>query len=618
MNTLRIGGIASGLDTDQIVRDLMRIETMKADRLYQERQITEWKKEQYRDLINKIRVFRDKYFDLLNPESNMMSATALKKISTTFSVENILTAVASSDALLGRKEIEIKQLATAACGTSSGGVTALRSSEGITGDLTVVDGKNEIQINLNGVVKKIIVTAGTYTNDNLDFLQAELQGKIDAAFGWDENSRKINVDLEGNKLKFKTTASVDELAVFSKTYDDTKDILTQLKIESGASNRLNLSNTMGAISARLEQGPFAFDADHKITFTLNGETIEIFRDDTLRAVLHKINASAAGVTLNYSSFNDKFTLQSKTTGRETIQFDDAGGNFLEAIGIKEITPGQNLEFTIDGSEIASRPGNTFTVDGVTYTANATGKVTMTASVDVEGIYETIESFLNDYNSLIADINAKLREEHFRGFPPLTDEQKEGMSEREIELWEEKAKSGLLRGDPPLANLLQKMREALYAKVGELHLTEIGITTSNNYEDQGKLVLKEGGHALRTAIETNPTKIADLFTGRLEGTPGLAHRLNDVLNDNIRTIRDNNGRKGILLERAGIEGDASQYNNYYDRQIAALDKHLGRVNEMLARREEQYYRQFIAMEKILQQLYTQSDWLTMQLGQFQSF
>ena len=73
----------------------------------------------------------------------------------------------------------------------------------------------------------------------------------------------------------------------------------------------------------------------------------------------------------------------------------------------------------------------------------------------------------------------------------------------------------------------------------------------------------------------------------------------------------------MLERAGIEGDITQFNNYYDRQISDLNLKIDRVNEMLIRREEQYYRQFVAMEKALQQLYSQGDWLMMQLSQFRS-
>jgi flagellar hook-associated protein 2 len=616
MSTMRIGGIASGFDTEQIVRDLMQVERMKADKLYQDRQIVEWKKDQYRDLVNSIRSFKDKYFDLLKPETNMMSVSALKKIDAVSSDEDILTAIASSDVLIGSRTIEIEQLATAAKGVSGGNVTALMSSEGIAGPISVVEGQNKIELNFNGSVKTITINEGDY--DDLDELRTELQAKVDNAFGLnEEGNSKIEIEIgESNRLRFETKSSVDTLALSSKTFQEDNDILNQIKIESGTANRLNLSSTMEMIGSRLEQGSFTFDEDDKFTLTINGENITIQKDDTLRVALNKINNSAAGVTLSYSSFTDKFILESKMTGEGTIEI-DGGGKFFETLKITEMVSGQNVKFTIDGSEVASRSSNTFSIDGVTYTAKAKGSVVLTTSVESEGVYETIESFVNDYNSLIVEINDKLKEERFRDFPPLTDEEKEGMSEREIKLWEEKAQSGLLRGDTNLEKFLLEMRKSLYIGVGELHLTQIGIETSKDYRDQGKLVLKDGGKVLRAAIEENPDKVAEVFTSRLDGQPGVAHHLNDVLNDYIRTTRDNNGRKGILLERAGIVGDASQFDNYYDRQIADINKRIDLVSDNLLRKEERYYRQFIAMEKTLQQLYSQGDWLTMQFAQFQS-
>ena len=93
MSILRIGGIASGFDTEQIVRDLMRIERMKVDKLYQNRQVIEWKKEQFREVINGVRSFRDKYFDVLRPGTNMMSASTLRQVRAVSSDADIVSVV---------------------------------------------------------------------------------------------------------------------------------------------------------------------------------------------------------------------------------------------------------------------------------------------------------------------------------------------------------------------------------------------------------------------------------------------------------------------------------------------------------------------------------------------
>ena len=626
MSVLRISGIASGLDTEQVVRDLMRIERLKVDKLYQERQTIQWRKEQFREIINQVRSFRDTYFNILKPETNLMSASALHKMQVSSSDNGILTAVASSGALSGTRTVEILQLATEAKGTSTAPVTApIQSSADITGAVTVTEGKNVIRVSLNGQTKEITVAEGTYT---LDELKNELQAKINSAFG----TGKIDVSSSGNKLQF-AVSPLDTLSLSSNTYYaggvvDEEDILAVLNLQTGVSNRLSLSSTMEEISAKLAGGSLVFDGEGKFVVTINDVAIEIDRADTLSQALSKINNSAAGVTMTYSSFSDTFTLKSKATGEGTITF-DAGGNLFAALNIVSVEAGQDLQFTIDGSAVASRSGNTFTADGVTYTAKATGTATVTVNLDTEGIYTLIESFVNDYNSLIETINSKLNEEYFRDFPPLTDEQKKEMSEKEIELWEEKAKSGLLRRDPLLEGLLMEMRRALYDAVGKTHLTEIGIETSNNYRDNGKLVLKGGGSTLKAALAEDPEKIIELFTRTSDiayspnltaaeraeryAESGLAHRLSDILNDNIRTTRDSSGRKGVLLERAGIAGDITEFDNYYDRQILDVNKSIDRLNEMLTRKEEQLYRQFAAMEKALQQLYSQSDWLITQMS-----
>ena len=626
MSVLRITGIASGLDTEQVVRDLMRIERLKVDRLYQERQTIQWRKEQFREIINRVRSFRDTYFDILKPETNLMSASALHKMQVSSSDSGILTAVASSGALSGTRTVEILQLATEAKGISTAPVTAsIQSSADITEPVAVTEGKNVIRVSLNGQTKEITVAEGTYT---LDELKSELQAKIDSAFG----TGKIDVSSSGNRLQF-TVSPLDTLSLSSNTYYaggvvDEEDVLAVLNLQTGVSNRLSLSSTMEEVSGKIAGGSLVFDGEGKFVVTINDVAIEIDRSDTLSQALSKINNSAAGVTMTYSSFSDTFTLKSKATGEGTITF-DAGGNLFAALNIDYVEAGQDLQFTIDGSAVASRSGNTFTADGVTYTAKATGTATVTVNLDTEGIYTLIESFVNDYNSLIETINSKLNEEYFRDFPPLTDEQKKEMSEKEIELWEEKAKSGLLRRDPLLEGLLMEMRRALYDAVGETHLTEIGIETSNNYRDNGKLVLKGGGSTLKAALAEDPEKIIELFTRTSDiayspnltaaeraeryAESGLAHRLSDILNDNIRTTRDSSGCKGALLERAGIAGDISEFDNYYDRQILDVNKSIDRLNEMLTRKEEQLYLKFAAMEKALQQLYSQSDWLITQMS-----
>ena len=95
--------------------------------------------------------------------------------------------------------------------------------------------------------------------------------------------------------------------------------------------------------------------------------------------------------------------------------------------------------------------------------------------------------------------------------------------------------------------------------------------------------------------------------------GLVHRLSDILQDNIRTRRDKNGRKGTLIEKAGIVGDASERVNLVDDQLKDMNKRIDAALERMYRVENRYWEQFTALETALQRMSSQSMWLMQQFG-----
>ena len=203
-----------------------------------------------------------------------------------------------------------------------------------------------------------------------------------------------------------------------------------------------------------------------------------------------------------------------------------------------------------------------------------------------------------------------------------------MTEKEIELWEEKAKSGLLQRDPILQNIVYSMRRALVEPVKgvSINLSSIGITTGS-YTEGGKLHIDET--KLKNALRERGDEIMRLFTNRSEISyspdntgeqrtqryeeSGLIHRLSDILQDNIRTRRDKDGRKGILLEKAGIVGDASEFSNLMDAKLKDMNKRIDEAIDKMIRAEERYWAQFTALETAIQRMSAQSMWLAQQFG-----
>ena len=91
-------------------------------------------------------------------------------------------------------------------------------------------------------------------------------------------------------------------------------------------------------------------------------------------------------------------------------------------------------------------------------------MTFSSSADSDKILESSIEFVIDYNEMIEKLNSKIKEKQFKSFHPLSAEQKADMKEKEVELWEEKAKSGTLKGDPALSSMLNNLRSIMSTTV----------------------------------------------------------------------------------------------------------------------------------------------------------
>jgi len=743
---IRLSGLASGLDTDSLVDSLMRVERLPLQRLYQKKQLAEWRRDDYRSITNMLIGFRNEFFDVLKPAKNMKSASIYQKYTATSSNPQIVTASGGAGITSFNHSIKVTQLASAAKATSSGMVTNPLVGNA-TGTITIDDYNNAFMLSYNGVSKVITLKKGTYnsisdllgngvndgllrqqvreafggaevdgvfsgldvvvngsslefvtpnasdvvtissyiTSDNfLDVLGVNAKGEgkeltfpvkvkngqrfsitivetVDAGDGktktntitkeirWTEdkkyeNSDELAADIQNminaqfgegkivvsgadGKLAF-TAGEGTEFTL--KNAQKNTEVLGYLGFSSGDSNKLSMSDTMSKISNKLRTNSSAdgiqFDADGKLKLTINNVNIEISQSDTLAMVIEKINTSGAGVTLSYSTFTDTFTLVSKSTGAGTITLNDNGSNFFKNIKIDNVEAGTDAVFELDGL-VATRRTNSFTIDGVTYNllgVSKEEKVTINLQQDTDAIFNSIKEFVDKYNEILETINNKLSEKYDRNYPPLTSDQKEGLSEDEIKRWEEKAKTGLLRNDSTLQNLVSTLRRALYDTIEGVSggLYSIGITTGS-YTDKGKLTIDE--NKLREAIKNNPDKVMNIFAKESSiaysvdldsksrsiryNESGIINRIDDILKDYVRTTRDANGRKGILLEKAGIAGDVSDINNSIYKEIAAYDEEISRLIDLLTEKETKYYSKFTAMEKALAQMNSQSSWLS---------
>ncbi len=629
---LRLTGMASGLDTDSIISSLMKTAKAPLDKLMQKRQLAEWKRDSYREVTNLLRGFKDEFFDVLKPSTNMLSQTSLKKFTATTSDSSVVSVTGSSEAQAGEHKITVTKLATAESKSSGATVTeALESVSDITSsDIANMSGKN-IRIVLDGTVKEIKL--GNYTEaTTLDEFASDIESIIGNEFG----AGKIKVSVTGTdskRLTFSTAAGASRITFSSAASNDG---LAGLHIDPGSSNRLNLNDTLDTIKDKLKssfQYAASTDGSKKVTFSINSKSFTFSSTATLSTVFNTINNDPdANVKISYDDVTDKFTINAKTTGMgNNIKLDEASSTFLSSMVLTDSKQGQDAVVVLDGQTI-TRSTNSITSNGITYNLlkESATEQTVSLKTDTEAIFNNIKNFVTKYNDLISKLNGKLSEKYDRDYLPLTDDEKEDLSEEQIKKWEGKAKEGLLKNDSYVTKAVNSMRAALYDSLSTMttSLTEIGITTGA-YSEKGKLIIDE--EKLKKAIDSNPDGVMNLFSKKSDTVPsysrdltaserktryqeeGLAHRLYDIIEDNISTIRDKDGKKGSLLQLAGIAGDASEYSNDIYKQITQYNTQISNLAEKLADKEEKYYQQYAALESYMSKMNSQSSWLTSQLG-----
>jgi len=615
--------MVSGLDTDTIVSELMEAERIPLDKLYQKKQLAEWTQEAYREISSSIRVFYDKYFDILNADSCMLSQSNYKIYRTTSTDESVVKITASTNSTAGSHTVTVSNLATSAVYESESGIIKDISASSIA-DYSSAAGKDFI-LELDGEKYTITIDSSVAST-------SDLQGLIDETVG----SEKIKASEDSSG--YLVISAVYDSGVHEVTISDgTVSALSSLgfSTEDNLSNMLDETDTLEAISGKMDN-PFSFDSEGQINLTINGVSFEFDKADTLSDMMDEINSSDAGVTMKYNHTSNTFTFTANETGAgNRINISETGSNFLDSTGIlTNYTAGEDSVIYIDGEKVL-RSSNSIVVNGtnIELLAESSTPVTVSIALDTDSIYDKIEAFVEDYNTLIDKINDKTSEDYDNDYPPLTDEEKEELSEDEIETWEKKAKVGLLEDDSILSNMLSSMRSALYTSVSGVSnsLYNIGITTTGDYNDNGKLIIDE--NKLKKAIENNPDEVMNLFSKESEtysGTfavrtldskkrevrtseEGLAYRLYDIIQDNISTSRNSAGTKGLLLEKAGVEGDTTEYNNSIYNEVDDYEDAIDSMIDKLNEKEDYYYEKFAAMETYISNMNSQLSALQSMLG-----
>lgn len=631
MATMRITGIMSGLDTEQMIKDLMKAESMKLDKVKQDKQFVQWQQDSYREMINQMRGFQSTFFDVLKPSTNLTSASSFSKFSYGITsgglASNAVSITATATAAKAVTINKIDQLATK--DTWTGAKTGIRGIKTSGLNLVTLGGNNlEFNLSIGSNAKPITLTNAEVVGLNQTELAAALNLKISDAFGADYANV---VSLDGTGFKFDFAGSEVKILQGSNSAS-----MAALGITSGVSSYGYKTKQIGQLFDLL-----AISNLNEIN--INGKNIAISATDTIESMNKKLNDAGAGFEISYNNLSDKFMMTSTKEGSANdIKLGNDNAKNLMNVLFGEEDPvsttnpkndlysyrigGLNAKLTINGVDVI-QGSNVFQMDGITFDlkAKSTDPIDITVAVNTEAIADNIRNFVTEYNKLIDSLTTKLTEKRDYDYKPLTDAQRESLSEEEIVKWEERAKLGNMRGASELSTFLTQLRNAIIEPINGVGISmkDIGISSSS-YMDRGKLTIDED--KLKLALENNYDNVVNLFSKQSSinytdsanrntrsSENGIGNRFNDILRDYVRTTRDANGNKGILIVKAGIENDTSVVQNDISKRISTYDTRLDRLAEFLAAREDYYYSMFSRMESALSKMQSQGDSMMNMLG-----
>ncbi|EJP6470966.1 hypothetical protein FDG09_08315 [Clostridium sporogenes] len=535
---MRLPGLATGMDTENMIKEMMKPYTMRVDKMKQGTEYIKWQQDAYRNIMDGVSNITKKYFDVLNTDDYLLSSRNFSTLKPSGIPDTSNIKIdAGSLAVSGNYSLKVKELAAKA----------------------KVQGQN--------IENKL--------GNSKNVMNEKMSDVIDGEVKFTINGKEISYNFgDGGADKGKT---IDEIS---------KDI-----------------------------------------------------------------SSKANVEFIYSEITGGFILRSKAEGaNEKITASDVSGDFLKNLFAKDTIDeaGKDAKFNIttpNGTATdMTKSTNNFTMDGVNYNiagAKPEEEISFMLEGNSEEAFNKIKGFIDDYNKLVDELQGKLSEKKYRKFEPLTEEQKKDMKENDIKLWEEKAKSGILKGDTNIQNMLSTMRRAFFDSVegAGLSLKDLGLTTSRDYTQGGKIVfdtsLDEDGNAgearLKKLLKEDPNKVFNIFSKKSESYPsyspdltsterkqryneeGILQRINDIFKDYTRTTKNVNGKMGIFVEKAGIKGTISEINNTLYKELEKKEKAIQEMEDKLVERENRYYSQFAQLEKYMNQMNSQSAWLAQQLG-----
>lgn len=565
---MRVSGINSGLDTDAIVQELVSAYSKKTEKYTKEQTKLGWKQEAWKNLNTKV-------YSLYNSVGKLRYSSAYSMKKTTVSDTTKATVTASGDAVNGTQKLHV--LSTAQSGYLTGGKLAFRkevTKDGAT-SLETADGKVTAETKLselgykdkdttlnvkttdkNGkeVTKTINLTKDSTVQDVVNALK---ENGLNASF--DENNGRLFVSSKDTGKAADFTISASTTKKIPKTDDDGN--LVKDKDGNVVMEEIKMSDDESASSKKL-LGLLGLDT---VNNTYDNQAVKI---DGRNAVI-----SLNGV--KYTNTTNDFAIN---------------GLNVSVTGVTDdVTDPENVDLS--------------TLDDRT-------AITITTTTDSQGIYDKVKDFLTEYNNIINEITKLYNADSAGSYEPLTDDEKDKMSDTEIEKWETKIKDSLLRRDNSLSSIMNSMITAMSSSIeinGKSYaLSSFGIQTLaylNSAENEQNAYHIDGDED-----DENTSGNKDKLMAAITSDPDSVVEFMKQLSSKLYKAMDDQMQSSSLRSRYKIYND-KELNKEYSNLTKTIKQWESKVSD----KEDYYYKKFSNMETALSKLQSQTSSLSSMLG-----
>lgn len=672
--TQRVTGLISGLDTETIIQQLISGHKTKVETAEKEKTKLQWKQEAWAALNTKLLNFYknalNKFQSVSTYKAKKVDTTDDSKVKVTSS-NNAVTGVhtlsvkqVASAAYLTGKDLRGQAFNTTSYVAADAADVQVSDLKDSKGNAIELDGKSfdisYVKTNADGseetVTKTITAQVGAdgtlqsmidNMNQSLEEEGIAMEVSYDASTGglkFVNNTAEPEEDEEGTIVGYKngvdyTLKASDSDAAQALGISESGVTVSQQTNDTG-DNVLSLKNTFNV--TKVSETAAAITGATKLTdmgiangttFTLSvgkGEdakeyTFTIDQNTTLSGLATQF--SKMGVNASYDEKQGRFFINSTESG-EMYDFELTADNAdaLEKLGLDSASATKvdaadaiveyNGATFQQSSNSFSLNGLNFTVNDVTVTKDENGNIIkddpikMTVSTDTDTIYNAVKDFITEYNSLIEEMNTLLHADRAKDYEPLTSEEKEALSDKEVEEWESKIKASLLRQDSTISSLLTNMRSILNKSVNYTNaegvtkrytLSSFGITTGS-WSEYGQL------HIAGDSDDADYADLDDKLRAAIENDP-------DAL---IATLSGLGKELYSYMQKAMKTTNTSSPLTFYDdvtikNQLSTYEEKISKLQEKMNNAEDRYYKQFAAMETALAKVQANSSSLSGYFG-----